>query len=195
MRLIETKFFHYVPIDKLPLITWYLNLRKKYPILRFIEEYATLCSGIIAVRDIVVSNKIPKSFKFDVNNGDRFKAFEEFLLSEGVNDSICDNQATTLFDILIGGNVKLETKRKTFKIWIINFINSSNAGDKQGSFLCLIAVLQFIFRVNYALLLELLDVLLILLINGDISLATYKLIMRRLKRGGIELPSRFIDVT
>jgi hypothetical protein len=106
-------------IQKLPIISWYLRLRKKSKLIRVAEDCLTVGSGLLLVRDLPINKN--NMINVPIDSEDVYQAFQKFLLDEGVDDDTCGNSATTLFDILFNRNVRLETKKNTFVIWIKTF--------------------------------------------------------------------------
>ena len=101
MNLLEKYIRKLLPKVLLERLLIWNNLKKDYPKLETLEDILLACLSVTIISIVLHRNNSPK-LKIDLGNTltERIRAFEEFLLTEGIDDKVCDNQATMLYSIL-----------------------------------------------------------------------------------------------
>lgn len=186
MNLVEKYIFKSLPKRIVaPFIAW-KKLKKAHPEIEVLEDILVVYFSVTSVGVVLYSKNNPTIDLGDTLT-ERISTFEQFLLKEGVNNEICDSQATMLYNILGNSSIDSDVRLTLLRLWFGQYSTSSNAGEQQGLILCFIAALKFLFFADYNEFTNILNLLRNLLKEGKISEAMFKLILRRLERMGVSL--------
>lgn len=169
----------------------YAIMKDNNPKLILIEDLVILLISV-ATASITSRNRSQQYIlSYDVIKDKSDIDFAAVAEKLGVNLDICEFNKSFMFEALMSRDLNDREKLEAFRFWLKEFNLSNNSGAKQGLLLCLIAMLVFFFLNNYALFLEILMILKQAVINGEISKSMYRLIIKKLKKKGFNVPSSY----
>lgn len=189
IHIIKRYMLKLIPKALINCFSVYTSLKEKYPKLKYIEDILVLSLSVVTAK-IAIRNKAKEFIlSYDVINDKSDIDFAAVAKRLGVNLDICDFNKSFMYEALMSRDLSDRERVMAFGYWLKEFNLSSNTGGKQGLLLCIIAILVYFFLNNYGLFLEYLYVLREAVLNGEISVSMFKVIIRRLMRTGVKIPA------